>query len=184
MYNALLNATNCLGGDASTQLTCLQSRNASTFISANVTTPVAAASAVQQAAYAQVQLLTSAGMHRLYGLSNLLMRITVEPYLPVVGTGVVDGLFVNLVRNGTLPSRGIPLMIGNTQNEGVLFVDSVPALASPLPFSNSTLNFILPNGFDPSTVAAIQSNLSAVSATLLIETGSDLLSSVRTECLR
>lgn len=33
--------------------------------------------------------------------------------------GVIDGQFLDLVRNGNLPSAGIPVMMGNMEDEAV-----------------------------------------------------------------
>lgn len=104
-----------------------------------------------------------------------------EAVLPVVGTGIVDGLWNELLSAGTLPSAGIDLMIGNMEDEGVsadeqssmcgplnclwqtLFVDSVPQLQSPVPYLDPILQAILPAAFDNATINAINSNNMTVS---------------------
>lgn len=104
IYPAVLNGTGCSSAANETaQLACLRQADASSFIS-NTTTNLALAAAVAgYRQYAQLPITTSA----------------VEPFLPVIGTGVVDGLFVDLIRDGNLPSAGKPLLIGNVQDEGV-----------------------------------------------------------------
>jgi acetylcholinesterase len=104
IYPALLNATSCAGNaDDASQLACLRALPAETFISNSTQDAVNAGSAAAQRAYSQAPLLIA----------------TVEPYLPVVGTGVVDGIPNNLIREGRLPAAGIPFMVGNVKNEGV-----------------------------------------------------------------
>lgn len=103
-YPAILAATGCnTTNDSSQQLSCIRSVDASVFLSNQTGDLVSAGSAAAQKAYSQAPLLISA----------------VEPWLPTFGTGVIDGVFNQLLSNGNLPSAGIPLMIGNMQNEGV-----------------------------------------------------------------
>lgn len=97
LYPALLGSTSCSNPD------CLRSLPAETFISESVNNAITGAAVVAMDAYAQLKQLTSA----------------TEPVLPVIGTGVVDGLFVKLIQEGKLPSAGIPLMMGNTRDEAV-----------------------------------------------------------------
>lgn len=55
----------------------------------------------------------------------------VEPILPMVdaASGVIDGQFVDLIQNGNLPVSGIPIMMGNVQDESVSQPYLLPALA-------------------------------------------------------
>lgn len=144
-YPALLNTTNCTSGDAAAQLACLRSADAQSFVSNSTVEAVTAAASAGWASYANAGPLASA----------------VEPLLPVIGTGIVDGLPNRLIANGTLPSANIPLMIGDVRNEGVGFVDAV--ITSPLPASEAVLDLVLTRAFDNSTVQAIMNNPTLVS---------------------
>ena len=144
-YPALLNTTNCTSGDAAAQLACLRSADAQSFVSNSTVDAITTAATAGWTSYADAGPLASA----------------VEPLLPVIGTGIVDGLPNRLIANGTLPSAGIPLMIGDVRNEGVGFVDAV--ITSPLPATEAVLGLVIPRAFDNATVTAIQNNPSLVS---------------------
>lgn len=117
IYPALLNATNCTssssssnsssssssGSDDEAQLACLRGLDAGVFLNGTAFQAMVGASVVAQTQYSQAGQLVS----------------TVEPFLPVVGTGVVDDLTDVLFKNGELPSRGKPFLIGNVRDEGV-----------------------------------------------------------------
>lgn len=104
IYPAILAATGCNNtNDSAQQLSCIRAVDASVFLANETQDLVSAGSAQAQRNYSQAPLLIAA----------------VEPWLPTVGTGVIDGLFNRLVQSGSLPSAGISLMIGNMQDEGV-----------------------------------------------------------------
>lgn len=146
IYPALLNSTNCTtSSDSASQLSCLRNLPASTFYLANVNAAVTAASEVAQLNYSMAGPLDSA----------------VEPLLPVVGTGVVDALFIDQIRDGSLPSAGLPIMLGNMANEGILFTSQIPQLKG-LPALPFVLDQVVKQSFDPSTAAAIINNTDLV----------------------
>lgn len=103
IYPALLNATNCTNGADAEQLSCIQGIDPQLFVNGTLYSAMTTASIAVQTAYAQTGVLVSA----------------VEPFLPVIGTGVVDGLTNVLIRNGQLPSAGKPFLIGNMRDEAV-----------------------------------------------------------------
>jgi hypothetical protein len=106
IYPALLNATNCTtssGSGEDAQLSCLQALDASVFLNGTAFDSMVGASVVAQVAFSQAGALVS----------------QVEPFLPVVGTGVVDGLTDQLIKNGRLPGAGKPFLVGNMRDEGV-----------------------------------------------------------------
>ena len=104
IYPGLLDATGCANGTNETaHLSCLRSAPASTFSSTNLSAALTGAAAREFSQYAMLGLGTSA----------------MEPLLPVIGTGVIDGFAPDLIQAGSLPSAGIPLMIGNLRDEGV-----------------------------------------------------------------
>lgn len=103
IYPALLNATNCTDSGEEAQLSCLRGLDASVFLNGTAFDAMVGASVVAQAQYSQAGQLVSA----------------VEPFLPVVGTGIVDDLTDVLIKNGQLPSRNKPFLVGNMRDEGV-----------------------------------------------------------------
>lgn len=117
IYPALLNATNCTSSSGSSnssssssdgssedaQLECLQALDAGVFLNGTAFEAMSGASVVAQVQYSQAGQLVSA----------------VEPFLPVVGTGIVDGLTDRLIKSGQLPSRNKPFLVGNMRDEGV-----------------------------------------------------------------
>lgn len=167
IYPALLNSTNCTSSGEEAQLSCLRALDAGVFLNGTAFQAMVAASVVAQVIYSQAGQLVS----------------TVEPFLPVVGTGIVDDLTDVLFKNGQLPSKNKPFLIGNMRDEGVsfttfslishclirsmvlsqvLFVDSVPQLQNPVPATNGTLQILLTSAVDNSTLLAINANPSLV----------------------
>ncbi|KAK9899041.1 alpha/beta-hydrolase [Cystobasidium minutum MCA 4210] len=142
IYPALLNATNCTTSGEEQQLSCLQALDAGIFLNGTAFQSMVGASVVAQEQFSQAGQLVSA----------------VEPFLPVVGTGLIDGYTDQLIKNGQLPARNKPFLVGNMRDEGVLFVDSVPQLENPVPATNGTLQLVLTNAVDNSTLLAINTN--------------------------
>lgn len=108
IYPALLNATNCTTSGEEQQLSCLQALDAGVFLNGTAFQAMSGASVVAQKAFSQAGQLVSA----------------VEPFLPVVGTGLIDGFTDQLIKNGQLPSRNKPFLVGNMRDEGVSQADS------------------------------------------------------------
>ena len=104
VYPAILAATGCnTTTDSAQQVSCIRSVEASVFLANQTSSLVSAGTAGAQQNYSQAPLLIAA----------------VEPWLPTIGTGIIDDLPNRLISNGQLPSAGIPFMIGNMQDEGV-----------------------------------------------------------------
>lgn len=118
IYPALLNSTNCTSSGEEAQLSCLRALDAGVFLNGTAFQAMVAASVVAQVIYSQAGQLVS----------------TVEPFLPVVGTGIVDDLTDVLFKNGQLPSKNKPFLIGNMRDEGVSFTTFSPnlTLSDPL----------------------------------------------------
>ena len=108
VYPAILEATGCnTTDDTAQQVSCIRNVDASVFLANETSDLVSERTAAAQRNYSQAPTLIAA----------------VEPWLPTIGTGIIDNLFSRLVQNGNLPSAGIPLMIGNMQDEGVSIVN-------------------------------------------------------------
>jgi carboxylesterase type B len=88
----------------------------------------------------------------------------IEPFLPTEGTGVVDGQFDRLLKQGSLPNAGIPLMIGNVENEGNYFVPAIPGLQNPVNFSLPLFESLVKFGFPNDTATAILQNYDSLFA--------------------
>ncbi len=103
IYPTLLNVTNCTTSDPAAQLACLRAAPAEVYRD-----PLA------------ISILTNAAILA-YGQYATIgpFLVEAEPFLPVIGTGIIDGNPSTLIENGTLPSAGKPLMIGTNRNEAV-----------------------------------------------------------------
>ena len=144
ILTASASAVGCNNTSEADLINCLRQLSTDVFIGGAYLNATYAATAQYEKVYDNATSLTSA----------------VEPFIPTVGTGVIDGQFKPLLESGKLPSAGIPLMIGNCRDEADLFLAVVPQLANPLPASVPLLDEILAVAFPPKVYAAIVANQS------------------------
>ena len=104
VYPAILEATGCnTTQDEDQQLSCLRSVEAANFATDETVAQVTAQAAPALRAYSQAPTFVA----------------SLGPWYPTAGTGIIDGLATSLIAEGSLPSAGIPFMIGTVQDEGV-----------------------------------------------------------------
>ena len=103
IYPTLLNVTNCITSDAAAQLACLRAAPAEVFRDPLTLSALTNASTIAYKRYASIGPAL----------------VQAEPFLPTIGTGIIDGTLSALIENGTLPGAGKALMIGTTRDEAV-----------------------------------------------------------------